>query len=90
MVAAAPLVTGSRFYQRLQRRYGDDFTLLPPGVPGAAVLAQAMQKLLARGPGGAAGLGVALRTLRQLALARLIEYECAPERLVIDEALAHL
>ena len=90
MVAAAPLVTGSRFYQRLQRRYGDDFTLLPPGVPSAAVLAQALQQLLARGPGGAAGLGVALRTLRQLALARLIEYECAPERLVTDEALAHL
>ena len=48
MVAAAPLVTGSRFYQRLQRRYGDDFTLLPPGVPSAAVLAQALQQLLAQ------------------------------------------
>ncbi|WP_404300882.1 bifunctional [glutamate--ammonia ligase]-adenylyl-L-tyrosine phosphorylase/[glutamate--ammonia-ligase] adenylyltransferase [Alicycliphilus denitrificans] len=67
-----PLSQHSRFFQRLERRYGADLALLPPGVPDHATLGQACDALLARGH----DLGAALRILRQLVLQRLIRLDC--------------
>jgi glutamate-ammonia-ligase adenylyltransferase len=67
-----PLSEGSRFFQRLQRRYVDDFASLPSGVPHRELLNQAYQQL--RGQGHA--VGPALRILRQWAMARLLTLDC--------------
>ena len=58
----------SRFFQRLHRRYAEELALLPPGPPTRASMEAALAVLMARGPGGAAGLGVALRILRQIVM----------------------
>ncbi len=68
----APLAGHSRLYQRLQRRYGDDLALLPPGPPVRAGLEQAYGALRARGGDRA----TALRVLRQLVVHRLIALDC--------------
>ena len=67
-----PLSEGSRFFQRLQRRYADAFASLPPGVPHRELLAQAYQQLRAQGH----DVGPALRILRQWAMARLLTLDC--------------
>ena len=63
----------SRFWQRVQRRYADAAALLPPGQPTASTMAQALAQLLAQGQ----ELGAALRILRQLVVARVLERDCA-------------
>ena len=69
---AVPSLVGaaqhSRFFQRLQRRYGDDLGLLPAGEPSLATMALAWEALRARGH----DTGTALRILRQLVMARLV------------------
>ena len=66
----------SRFFQRLHRRYAEELALLPPGPPTRASMEAALAVLMARGPGGAAGLGMALRILRQIVMERLIVLDC--------------
>lgn len=62
----------SRLWQRVQRRYGDVLSLLPPGMPDAAALRQCIAALHERGY----ELGAALRITRQLLMHRLITLEC--------------
>ena len=62
----------SRFYQRLQRRYAPQMPLLSTSAPVRADMEQCLQALLAQG----LSLAAALRTLRQLVMARLIEADC--------------
>ncbi len=73
---AVPSLVGaaqhSRFFQRLQRRYGDDLELLPVGAPCLDTMAIAWEALRARGH----DTGAALRILRQLVMARLVQLDC--------------
>jgi len=62
----------SRFYQRLQRRYSEEWHLLPPGAPVRASMLQTLAALQERGQ----PLPASLRILRQLVMARLIELDC--------------
>ncbi|MCW5221185.1 bifunctional [glutamate--ammonia ligase]-adenylyl-L-tyrosine phosphorylase/[glutamate--ammonia-ligase] adenylyltransferase [Verminephrobacter aporrectodeae subsp. tuberculatae] len=74
----APFVPGAghaRFYQRLQRRYADDLSLLPPGAPVLATMERAYEALRARGCDTAS----ALRVLRQLVMERLMRIDCAAQ-----------
>ena len=70
--ANEPLSQHSRFFQRLERRYGAELSLLPAGVPDHQTMGQACDALLARGH----DLGAALRILRQLVMHRLIVLDC--------------
>ena len=65
--ATAARAEHSRFVQRIRRRYGAELALLPPGLPGAQVIGQLVQRLLADGR----PLASALRVARQLVLERL-------------------
>jgi len=67
-----PLSEGSRFFQRLQRRYADVFATLPKGVPHRELLNQAYQQLRSQGH----AVGPALRILRQWSMARLLTLDC--------------
>ena len=67
-----PHSEGSRFYQRLQRRYVDVFATLPTGVPHRELLNQAYQQLRSQGH----AVGPALRILRQWSMARLLALDC--------------
>ena len=67
-----PLAEGSRFFQRLQRRYADVFATLPKGVPHRELLNQAYQQLRSQGH----AVGPALRILRQWSMARLLTLDC--------------
>lgn len=67
-----PLAEGSRFFQRLQRRYADVFATLPKGVPHRELLNQAYQQLRCQGH----AVGPALRILRQWSMARLLTLDC--------------
>ena len=67
-----PLSEGSRFFQRLQRRYADVFAALPTGVPDRELLNQAYQQLRSQGH----AVGPALRILRQWSMARLLTLDC--------------
>ncbi|WP_042425557.1 bifunctional [glutamate--ammonia ligase]-adenylyl-L-tyrosine phosphorylase/[glutamate--ammonia-ligase] adenylyltransferase [Comamonas granuli] len=73
--SSAPAVLHSRFYQRLQRRHGEEMSLLPPGAPTPAAMQRTLDALLQRGH----PLAAALRILRQLVLARLMEADCAAQ-----------
>ncbi len=64
--------TGSRFFQRLERRYQEELALLPEGPPGHQSMEPAYAALLHRG----AAPDAALRILRQLVLHRLVELDC--------------
>ena len=66
-----PLSEGSRFFQRLQRRYADVFKSLPHETPSREVLEQAYAVLL-----GQFEVGAALRVLRQWTMHRLIQLDC--------------
>jgi glutamate-ammonia-ligase adenylyltransferase len=63
----------SRFLQRLHRRYATQWPLLPPGPPVRDSLNAACAALHASG----LDTGAALRVLRQLTLARLVQRDCA-------------
>ena len=77
--AAAAPEAGSRFFQRLQRRYEAMLPLLPDGAPTPTTLPRAYGALRAQGhPPGAA-----LRILRQLVMHRLIVLDCAQESLEV-------
>ena len=67
-----PHSEGSRFFQRLQRRYADVFATLPTGVPHRELLNQAYQQLRSQGH----AVGPALRILRQWSMARLLALDC--------------
>ena len=67
-----PHSEGSRFFQRLQRRYVDVFATLPTGVPHRELLNQAYQQLRSQGH----AVGPALRILRQWCMARLLALDC--------------
>jgi glutamate-ammonia-ligase adenylyltransferase len=67
--AATPRVGAehSRFVQRVRRRYGDQCTLLAPGLPDAQRIGALIEALRSQGQ----PLGAALRQARQLTLERL-------------------
>jgi len=67
-----PLSEGSRFFQRLQRRYADVFRGLPTDVPRRESLTQAYAHLRTQGH----DVGAALRILRQWTMARLLTLDC--------------
>ena len=69
------LAQHSRFYQRLQRRYADEWPLLPPGAPVRASMLHTLAALQERGQ----PLPAALRILRQLVMARLVELDCCAQ-----------
>ena len=66
------LADGSRFGQRIQRRYGSDLGLLLPGVPNRAAMLQVFGKLL----GKSHDVAAALRITRQFVLERLLQLDC--------------
>ena len=66
-----PLSEGSRFFQRLQRRYAEVFASLPNETPTREVLEQAYALLLRQFE-----VGAALRVLRQWTMHRLIQLDC--------------
>ena len=63
---------GSRFVQRIRRRYGSQLDLLAPGVPDKT----SMRALFATLRHAGADTAVALRTLRQLVIERLVCLDC--------------
>ena len=66
-----PLSEGSRFFQRLERRYADVFASLPQATPTREVLEQAYTLLRTQFE-----VGAALRVLRQWTMHRLIKLDC--------------
>jgi glutamate-ammonia-ligase adenylyltransferase len=68
--------TGSRFVQRIRRRYPSELALLPPGLPGNIDLLQLTRVLQGRGEASDTSLGHALRVTRQLTLERLATMDC--------------
>ena len=97
--AAALWSDGSRFVQRLRRRYPAELALLPEGPPRREAMQTTLQALRAQGH----DTSPALRILRQLVMERLVSLDCdrqAPldvvttavtelAELALDEALAH-
>ncbi len=89
---------GSRFVQRIRRRYVQELALLPPGAPTHDLMRQAFDALRDRG----LALDAALRVLRQLVLERLVVLDCEAQapldlvtrgmtelaELALDEAMA--
>jgi glutamate-ammonia-ligase adenylyltransferase len=70
--APTALAEGSRFGQRIRRRYAEQLTLLPTGIPTRATMEAVFSTLRSMGNDPSA----ALRTLRQLTLERLIQLDC--------------
>ena len=66
-----PLSEGSRFFQRLERRYADVFASLPQASPTRESLEQAYAILRVQFE-----VGAALRVLRQWTMHRLIQLDC--------------
>ena len=62
----------SRFFQRVERRYGEFENCLAPGTPATATLADTLQALQQRN----FDLCAALRITRQLVLQRLLQHDC--------------
>ena len=74
---------GSRFVQRLRRRYAAELSLLPEGPPRRAQMISTLAALRAQGHATSA----ALRMLRQLVMERLVQLDCdhqAPLAVVTD------
>ena len=63
---------GSRFTQRIRRRYAQQLTQLPAGAPTRQTMQTLFEALRADG----ADTGTALRTLRQLVVERLVCLDC--------------
>jgi glutamate-ammonia-ligase adenylyltransferase len=81
-LSSPPLSDYSRFVQRVRRRYPAELSLLPPGEPSRAHMAQAFAALRARGD----SVADALRTTRHLVMERLVTLDCdqqAPLAVVI-------
>ena len=70
--AENPYSGGSRFVQRIRRRYVDQLAVLPPGAPTRSTMLQACDTLRANGH----DTGAALRITRQLVLERLVVLDC--------------
>jgi glutamate-ammonia-ligase adenylyltransferase len=86
--AAAEGSAGSRFVQRIRRRYAAERELLPRGVPDRPSLRATCDALLAAGH----SLPTALRILRQLVLERLATLDCDEEASLqaVTLAMTHL
>ena len=67
-----PLAGGSRFFQRLERRYAEVFATLPNEIPHREILKQAYAQLRGQGQ----EVGAALRVLRQWTMYRLLRLDC--------------
>lgn len=65
--ARGALAEHSRFVQRVRRRYADELSLLPPGLPDTDLIGALIDTLLARGR----ALPSAMRVARHLVLERL-------------------
>ncbi len=78
----------SRFVQRIRRRYAEELTLLPPGLPDRAAIEATVQAVQARGR----PLAAALRVARQLVLERLavLDVECGAAMKDITEVMTTL
>jgi glutamate-ammonia-ligase adenylyltransferase len=66
------LAAGSRFVQRIRRRYPKQMALLPNGIPGRSAINDLFTSLRTQG----ADVGGALRMTRQLVLERLACLDC--------------
>ncbi len=66
---------GTRFGQRIARRYAAELAGLAPGLPSAEVIGQAFDTFLAQ----TGDLGAALRITRQLVVQRLLQLDCQGE-----------
>ncbi len=66
------LLDGSRFGQRIRRRYPQELVLLPPGLPTPATMRLVFDVLLSQSKDP----GIALRITRQLVIERLLELDC--------------
>jgi glutamate-ammonia-ligase adenylyltransferase len=86
--APPPLLDGSRFGQRIRRRYAAQLALLPPGIPNR----QSFQTLFDTVQASGIDIGGALRTVRQLVLERLLEWDCTArtDLQVITSAMTEL
>ena len=78
----------SRFVQRIRRRYAEELSLLPPGLPDRAAIEATVQAVQARGR----PLAAALRVARQLVLERLavLDVECGAAMKDITEVMTTL
>ena len=87
-VAQKPLAGGSRFFQRLKRRYAEVFATLPDEVPHRDVLKQAYAQLRAQGH----DVGAALRMLRQWTMYRLLRLDCEQDAALetVTRSVTHL
>jgi len=86
--AQKPLAGGSRFFQRLERRYAEVFATLPDEVPHRDVLKQAYAQLRAQGH----DVGAALRVLRQWTMYRLLRLDCEQDAALetVTRSVTHL
>jgi [glutamine synthetase] adenylyltransferase / [glutamine synthetase]-adenylyl-L-tyrosine phosphorylase len=75
---------GSRFGQRIRRRYAEQLSLLAPGVPSRDTMRVVFNALLSQG----ADTATALRTLRQLVLERLVQLDCAEAASLTEVTMA--
>ncbi|MDT8990127.1 bifunctional [glutamate--ammonia ligase]-adenylyl-L-tyrosine phosphorylase/[glutamate--ammonia-ligase] adenylyltransferase [Curvibacter sp. APW13] len=71
---------GSRFAQRVRRRYSEQLALLAPGVPDRAAMQQTFDALRGRGNDTA----TALRTTRHLVMERLVSLDCSQQASLAD------
>jgi len=83
-----PLSQGSRYFQRIERRYADVFASLHHTTPGQASLKEVLDQLRAQGY----EMGAALRVLRQWTLSRLLRLDCeqGASLQTITSAMTHL
>ncbi len=84
----APWAEGSRFVQRIHRRYPDQLRLLAPGVPDRAAMEQVFISLCNSG----SDIAAALRITRQMVLERLVCLDCDAQSSLGDvtAAMTHL
>ncbi|MEN9437759.1 MAG: hypothetical protein RIR09_2414 [Pseudomonadota bacterium] len=78
--ASSTVVDGSRFAQRIRRRYAAELSLLPAGLPQRHSMETALASLRSNGADTAA----ALRTVRQLVLERLLVLDCTAQASLQD------
>jgi glutamate-ammonia-ligase adenylyltransferase len=78
--APTAVLDGSRFGQRIRRRYAAELALLPPGLPNRENMETALVSLRSHGADTSAGL----RTVRQLVLERLLALDCTAQTSLQD------
>ena len=71
---------GSRFAQRIRRRYAQQMVLLAPGIPTRDAMQQTFDALQQQG----CDTATALRTTRHLVMERLVALDCAQEATLHD------